>query len=517
MKLSMDVIGEQLTQYRMEQILGEPSHPTLEGIRMLHQDIRELNPRYLYIGIAEDFQVLPAAHDHVTLLCCGPLPSQKAISDGYQLYCIQQTDNFGMVFNDVEEVFHRCAVWEQQLSELTTTRAELQQFIDISDPFFSYPLSMIDYSESTLAMSRQKNAEDPVWQDLRSGRIRTSFLQQDSIQARDLAGGKSPVELYSTGSRRYILIQPVNLNNHTVAFLSAHMGQEGDYHFSRASHHLLAVLTAAVTQRLRMDELYSQSMGKVSDFFIADLINRKTMDSATVEDRARFLSWEVKKPRRLLCIEGDCLRRSSYACKSANQHIQQLVRKCDSVVYQKCIVILEHGTQNTATFAQQYPLLLKWLQDNGCVCAVSNTFSSLEQLPDYYDQTQAALRYGRVIAPGEWVHAYCSYSYLHSLELLQHRLDLRSMIHPMVTRIFEIYGQDNVMVDTLKAYLRCERNITNAAKQLFIHRNSMVYRVEQLSTKLDSDFSDYNLRAELLYSLDILEYLQLQAKLGTSK
>lgn len=512
MKLSLDVIAEQLKQYSIRQLCGEPSTPELEGMRMLYPGIDALERSYLYMGLPADFASLPEKLTGCTLVCCGD-PARTSLPEGTcNLYAISNAPSFGQVFNDVEQVFHRCAAWERQLAELTASAAELQKFIDLSDPFFQYPLAIIDYAESTLAMSAQKISDDPLWHDLRTGRINTQFLQEDSIQAQDLVGGQKPVELYSTGSRRFILIQPINVNRHTVGFLSAHMPQEGARHFSRGAQHLLPVLTEALTCRMRMDELYELSMGKVSDFFLSDLIGRKVTDPAVIQDRARFLHWEMCQSRLLLRIEGERLRQSGFACRTAHQQVQELVRHCDSVVYQKGITLLVHEVDAARPFPEQFPLLHRWLEENDCVCAVSNPLPSLEQLADYYDQALAALRYGPLKKPESRVYPYCDYTVFHSLELLERYTDLHQMIHPMILRINQLYGEDNVMVETLKVYLRCERNITNAAKLLYIHRNSMVYRIEQLNLKLDCDFSDYHLRAELLYSMDILEYLQLRAR-----
>lgn len=507
MKLSMDIIIGQLEQYQIEQIDGEPSLPQLEGVRMLYPGITDLEPSYLYLGVASDFAHLHVDAERVTLVCCGPLTTGCDVS-GCNLYHILNTTEFGRVFNDMEQVFHHYALWEEKLSELVASLAELQKFIDVSDPLFPYPLAIIDYAESTLAMSAGKESDDPVWQDLKTGHIRTSFLLNDSVQGKELAGGRDLVERYSTGSERFILIQPINMNQHTVAFLSAHMPQKGMQRFPRSTQHLLAVLASAVAKRMRTDELYNMSVGMIPGFFIADLISRKVTEPAMIADRAHFLNWKVEQKRRILRIDGEKLRASGRDCKIASERVSEILRHCDCFIYEQGVVVLEHDTTFSGTIQRRYPMLVQWLEENKYCCGVSNPFDSLEQVPGFYDQAVQALHFGQIAAPGDRIYLYSNYSFLHSLALLEERVDLRSMIHPMVAQIFDLYGPNNVMIDTLKAYLRCERNISNAAKNLFIHRNSMVYRIEQLTMKLDCDFSDYNLRAELLYSMDILDYLQ---------
>lgn len=59
---------------------------------------------------------------------------------------------------------------------------------------------------------------------------------------------------------------------------------------------------------------------------------------------------------------------------------------------------------------------------------------------------------------------------------------------------------------TLKVYLSNNCCLVKAAEELFIHRNTMVYRVEKLKEFLRTDFEDMYVKAELINALKLLEY-----------
>ena len=53
---------------------------------------------------------------------------------------------------------------------------------------------------------------------------------------------------------------------------------------------------------------------------------------------------------------------------------------------------------------------------------------------------------------------------------------------------------------TLRVYLECERSYVKTAKQLYIHRNSLLYRIQRIQELTCLDFSDPSTRLHLLMS-----------------
>jgi len=58
------------------------------------------------------------------------------------------------------------------------------------------------------------------------------------------------------------------------------------------------------------------------------------------------------------------------------------------------------------------------------------------------------------------------------------------------------------LVRTLTAYLECGGNVTEAADRLFLHRNSVPYRLERISSLTRLDLKDH--RARLALQLGLL-------------
>ncbi|MCC8042981.1 MAG: PucR family transcriptional regulator ligand-binding domain-containing protein [Oscillospiraceae bacterium] len=61
-------------------------------------------------------------------------------------------------------------------------------------------------------------------------------------------------------------------------------------------------------------------------------------------------------------------------------------------------------------------------------------------------------------------------------------------------------------VKTLEVYLNCNCNLVKAAEDLFVHRNTMVYRVEKIKSLLEIDFNDMTAKSECVNALRIMRH-----------
>jgi len=61
---------------------------------------------------------------------------------------------------------------------------------------------------------------------------------------------------------------------------------------------------------------------------------------------------------------------------------------------------------------------------------------------------------------------------------------------------------------TLKIYMESNQNINMTANKLFIHRNTLSYRISKIKELLSMDFKEGEHLFEILYTFRILEFLE---------
>lgn len=64
------------------------------------------------------------------------------------------------------------------------------------------------------------------------------------------------------------------------------------------------------------------------------------------------------------------------------------------------------------------------------------------------------------------------------------------------------------LLHTLRVYFRCNGNAIEAARQLFLHRNSLQYRLERIEDVLRCDLKDPQTRLALNLAVEMAELLQ---------
>ena len=95
--------------------------------------------------------------------------------------------------------------------------------------------------------------------------------------------------------------------------------------------------------------------------------------------------------------------------------------------------------------------------------------------------------------------------YYFMVRLSRDRL-LRSLCSPDAEKLLE-HDKENgsELFDTYLAFLLNDRNLVKTAKELNIHRNTLVYRIEKIREIVSSDDEDYVQKLHLLVSMLIIQ------------
>ena len=183
-------------------------------------------------------------------------------------------------------------------------------------------------------------------------------------------------------------------------------------------------------------------------------------------------------------------------------------------------VVLVHGTEVACVaHAEDCPYDIGRLTSElGAAAArfsarmgVSCPFHDFRELRRYYDSCRTAISYGIQETPPRTVSFFDDYAARHLEKVLFSRsinevlLDARA--HDL-KRHDEEHGGD--LLRTLLVYLEYGRNKTLAAQQLFVHRNTLVYRIGVIEkvTGIDLEALDADRLFHLMYTCRYLLYRQ---------
>lgn len=134
---------------------------------------------------------------------------------------------------------------------------------------------------------------------------------------------------------------------------------------------------------------------------------------------------------------------------------------------------------------------------------VSLPFRTWNALPRNLKQAKSALQHCSTNAALSYS---IDYSWENLLDVISANKDASELLHPAVSilRNYDI-THETEFANTLKTYLSHERSNVKTAESLYIHRNTLKYRIDKISQLIDVDLENPDVRMHILISFLLLE------------
>lgn len=133
----------------------------------------------------------------------------------------------------------------------------------------------------------------------------------------------------------------------------------------------------------------------------------------------------------------------------------------------------------------------------------------VDKISDSYFQARRACKLQRVMDKKDRVQYFSKLGLYNLLFYVKDKTELRRFYTNMLGRLEE-YDQlnDANLTETLSAYLENNCNSQMTAAALYIHRNTLRYRLERISTIIQEDLDDRLIDAEFIMAFMIKKYLK---------
>ena len=174
------------------------------------------------------------------------------------------------------------------------------------------------------------------------------------------------------------------------------------------------------------------------------------------------------------------------------------------VMYNSQLVLIFNGTAAGKTRDEIYHQLLPALRDSYFTASVSTSFFDFKQLYYYYQQALVAGALGRELSPGKWFYRFEDYQVEYLIRQYQSRLSKEALIPPALRQLIAYdRARQTSFTETLKVYLETGCNAALTTQKLYLHRNTLPYRLTRIQeiTKMDLHAPDHRLILELAFRL----------------
>lgn len=167
----------------------------------------------------------------------------------------------------------------------------------------------------------------------------------------------------------------------------------------------------------------------------------------------------------------------------------------ETAVFSSC----EDGENRELRFRRTVKKILQQFESSG---GYSESFLNLRHFRTYYLQAKAAREYACRSGKSCQLLSYAKMAVPYLAAALYAHVPPELVCHPAVAALRQ-YDRDNhaELLHTLRCYLEHEQNTQKTAQALYIHRNSLLYRLERIQqlTAVDLSSPEERLRLSLSF------------------
>jgi sugar diacid utilization regulator len=144
------------------------------------------------------------------------------------------------------------------------------------------------------------------------------------------------------------------------------------------------------------------------------------------------------------------------------------------------------------------------VREFNCKAGISDSFTDFFDLRHGHIQAASALRLGQKRDPHVWVYHFADYKTEYMIDRITGELPGDCLLHPAVLTLRDHdrrYGTS--FVKTLRELVQARHNMTAAAERLYIHRTTLIRRLEKMQDLAPIDFENPREYFHLVVSLGL--------------
>lgn len=512
MNLNMHILMDELKTFNPGANLDNSIELHLKQARTMKGDPRLLSRDYVYVtevgNLQDGTRELPAGDANI--VCVGHLDGKRFDDLSCNLININADLDLPEVFNILQDIFEKYAAWNRQMIEAIIQNEPLQKIFDIGAAALENPIALFDASLALIMTAGElpENYQGTIWEEV----IRYGYSPVENLPFPErkrmsewVRTRKEPFFYRYDPSDRYTqMIAGLSINGkHFGTFGLIDINKPFTQGQLSLVYHLKNVLELAISKKRELTDITEEPL-----YFIERLINGFEVEKKVVEYHLKKRKWGLEEGFYLLNFSSPEEHPDEKLFKTYMYRIKKLFRSSIIFAYENSIIAILRERD----YSLDDPALLRELDDLlsriGIKCGISLKFYSFMNLKYPYIQSKTALAEGAKKEPRKWRYYFQDYYIDHIMNSLDNSTSLKSLYHPQVQKLKEYDEKNNTeYVRCLFIYLQNGLNVSQTARKLFIHRNTLTYRLNRIIEILGTDLHHEEELFHLFFSCLIAEHL----------
>ena len=366
---------------------------------------------------------------------------------------------------------------------------------------------IIDMSGKILSYSKPFKVEEPIWNDsILKGYCPPFFIEhiRDVKSQHDSESGDGPFLRNCIDNHLFYLSNRIILHGELYGYVFMIQSEDN---FDPLCYSVLPMITRMVSDIILQGKDINAVRTRVVSDFMTDLLNGIPLEQI----QARIDAAQIEFPK---CMVLALLKPLYFSTESHIQQklcpkFQEVFPAVQPICYENSIVSLIPLPENMLELqADVLQALQTFCTENDLIAGLSNPYSKISNTRSCYQQAKKALRSASVLEISGTVFPYRDYAFYDLADLQSDLQQLDLCCHPVLS-ILRKYDHANgtQLYKTLETLTYCGFNNHQTASELFLHRNTLSYRLQKINSLTGLDFEDPDVRFELQYSFRLARYI----------
>ncbi len=397
-----------------------------------------------------------------------------------------------------------------RLYESLVSGKGISHIIQTSSEVFDNPISLSDSSYRLLEYSTNTEVDDPIWTDIISSGYSTfEVVQKFNTEKVIEKVIESPLPVIindGIGKDMTRILGKISIADKIIGYVGVF---EVNHKLTKDDVTLADVLCSILSVELSKNPNISKLTGSLCENLIIDLINGPSLEDSEIDQRLKSTSWKPLDNFYLVYIPIEEGSSASYKIEYLRSYLENLSPYFKTTYLNNSVVLLMNYS-NKGDLSDTWSKLDNLLQSNELSSGVSFSFSIISKIRSSFQQAQTSYSLGTELDADSSIHFYDDFYELYLLNILKNKLSLNEYCHSGILDLIQYDEKhSSSYADTLYEYMNNTYNLSTTAKKLFIHKNTMLHRLNRIReiSKISSFDEEDNFKIHLTYK--ICKFLKL--------
>ncbi|NLC65366.1 MAG: hypothetical protein GX752_00330 [Clostridium sp.] len=384
----------------------------------------------------------------------------------------------------------------------------IEEMAVISSDLLYNPIIIIDSGFKVLAHSDKKDIKESYWIDsIERGYCSYEFIatvrQIDAFKKSP--NNNNPFIVICEQSPIRKLISKIIIDGNVVAYV---LVLESETSFKDNHYQITKLLSDVLSQKLKKDPFYRNSRELIYENLIIDILESNIKDKESLRERSKDIF--IEDNLYLLTFKMDKYDSSNVAANSLEMFLDEILPIHKSVFFENYILILLSFEGDFLKHFKENDKFISFIEKQNITISVSSKFADILDLPHIYRQCVDTLDIIAKLNLKENLYSNEDFKFYNILHNINSEINILDFCSSKLLKIIDWDKEnDTEYFDTIRSYLKANRNAVQSSKDLFIHRNTINYRLNKIKEIADIDFDDMEELFMINTSIKILEYTGL--------